>query len=268
MLRERVISTLVGVPVIIACLLLGKFVFTFLIAVVATIAIDELYSMFVLRDYKPSIPLGVIGGLVVVVSALAAGSSGIITTLIAIMIIALMRLAFAQTTIVDTALTVFGIVYVSLSLSHTVLLYTVEYGFIGVLLVFIGTWVSDIGAYGIGSAIGKRKIAPAISANKTLEGLLAGMFTPAVVIAILFVLPWLPFAARQGMPLALIEGFTMGLLIGIAAPIGDLVESRIKREVRVKDSGVLIPGHGGFMDRFDSLMFAAVVGYYFWLLIT
>ncbi|MBI4733464.1 MAG: phosphatidate cytidylyltransferase, partial [Rubrobacteridae bacterium] len=170
-----------------------------------------------------------------------------------------------QGSIVNASLTAIALLYIAVTLSHLTLLYDLEKGVIGVLMVFIGTWVSDIGAYGIGSAFGKRKIAPAISANKTLEGLLAGIGFPVVFLAALFTLSWLPIAAEQGLAIAALRGAGMGLIIGIAAPVGDLVESRIKREMRVKDSGALIPGHGGFLDRFDSLIFTAVVGFYYWL---
>ncbi|MCL6472115.1 MAG: phosphatidate cytidylyltransferase [Firmicutes bacterium] len=267
MLRERVISAVVGVPIIVLFLLLGKYFFTFLILVIVAVGLDELYSIFVLRDLKPNIVVGMLGAIALVIAALVGAKSGLVAVLSAIVIAVLIWQIFTQGSIINTGLTLAGILYVAFTLSHMVLQYNLSFGRIGVLMVFIGTWLSDIAAYFVGSAIGKRKIAPSISANKTLEGLVAGLITPAVVLAILFTLPWLPFAAEQGIFIAILKGFGMGLIIGIFAPFGDLVESRIKREMRVKDSGAIIPGHGGVLDRFDSVLFTSVAGYYFWLLV-
>lgn len=267
MLRERIISAVIGVPVIIAFLLLGKYFFAFLIAAIAVVCIDELYSMLILRDFRPNILFGIIGGVLIVAGAAFGGSQGLILALAIMVVMALVGQIRTQRGVADTALALFGLLYVAFTLSHMVLHYSLSFGLIGVLLVFIGTWVSDISAYGLGRVIGRTKLAPSISANKTVEGLISGILAPALVLAVLFTLGWLPFAAEQGIFLAMLKGLAMGLLIGIAAPVGDLVESRIKREVRVKDSGAIIPGHGGFLDRFDSLLFTAVAGYYYWLII-
>ncbi|MBE0446572.1 MAG: phosphatidate cytidylyltransferase [Actinobacteria bacterium] len=268
MLRERIISALIIGPVIIASLLLGRYFFAFLVAVIVVIGMDEFYSMLMLRELKPNIVIGILGGVVVVVGALTGGIPGVVFVLAISVIVALVWQTFTEGSMIDTGLTLVGLAYIAFTLSHMVLLYDLRSGLIGVLLVFIGTWISDISAYVFGSTIGRRKLAPAISANKTIEGSIAGLISPAVLLGILFVLPWLPFAAEQGILVASLEGVMMGLVIGLIAPIGDLVESRIKREMRVKDTGVLIPGHGGFLDRFDSIMFTAVAGYYYWLLIT
>jgi len=268
MLRERVISALVGVPVIVLFLLLGRYFFAFLVAAIVVISIDELYSMFLLRDLKPNVIIGVAGGIAIVAGALLGSATGLVLALSLAVIVTLVWQILTQGSVVNTGLTFIGLVYIAFSLSHMVLQYDLNDGRIGVLLVFVGTWASDIAAYSIGRAIGKRKLAPTISANKTVEGGIAGLVTPAIVLGGLFLLPWLPFVAKQGIPLTLIEGIGMGLVIGFAAPIGDLVESRIKREMRVKDTGTIIPGHGGFLDRFDSVIFTAIVGYYFWLVIT
>lgn len=267
MLKERVISALVGIPVIVLFLLLGKYFFAFLITVIVIISLDELYSIFILRDYKPSLLIGILGGIALIAATLFGGKPGMIAMIALLVFVSLTWQIFTQGSIVNTGLTLAGLLYVAFTLSHMVLQYSLSFGRIGVLLVFIGTWISDIFAYFIGSAFGKRKIAPAISANKTLGGSIAGLITPAIALALLFLLPWLPFLKQQGVFLTLLKGFGMGIMIGIFAPLGDLVESRIKREMRVKDSGALIPGHGGFLDRFDSVLFTAVAGYYYWLLI-
>jgi phosphatidate cytidylyltransferase len=265
MLKHRIFSSLVGIPIILLLLFLGPYVFAFMIAVIVLFCIDEFYSILAMREFKPNVLLGIASGVAVVIGALIGGLTGMMLVMTVATAIILMSQIINQGSIVNASLTTIALLYIAVTLSHLMLLHDLKYGVVGVLMVFIGTWVSDIGAYTVGSAFGKRKIAPAISANKTLEGLLAGIGFPVIFLAVLFTLSWLPLAAAEGASIAALRGAGMGLVIGIAAPVGDLVESRLKREMRVKDSGALIPGHGGFLDRFDSLIFTAVVGYYYWL---
>lgn len=268
MLKERIISIVVGVPIIVLFVLLGKFFFAFLVAAIVVLSMDEIYSIFILRELKPNVIIGVLGGLAIVVGAAFGGTSGMVSALSLAVIAVLVWQTFTHGRVTNSGLTFLGLVYIGFTLSHLILQYDLAFGYIGVLLVFIGTWVSDISAFTYGRIKGKRKIAPLISANKTVEGSIAGLVAPAIVLGLLFVLPWLPFALDNGIIIGLLKGIVMGLIIGVAAPVGDLIESRIKREMRVKDTGTVIPGHGGFLDRFDSVILTAVVGYYYWLLIT
>lgn len=121
-------------------------------------------------------------------------------------------------------------------------------------ILFTCTWASDTFAYFVGSAIGSHKLAPSISPNKTVEGFLGSIFgttlTGVVVGHFLFGFPLIHMAAA-------------GCLLAIVATLGDLVESSIKRFTGIKDSGFIIPGHGGVLDRFDSIFFTAPVFYYY-----
>ncbi len=123
-----------------------------------------------------------------------------------------------------------------------------------VWILFACTWASDTFAYFIGSAIGSHRLAPSISPNKTFEGFLGSVvgtgLTAVVVGTFLFGYPLMQMA-------------TIGVILAIVATLGDLVESSIKRYTNIKDSGFLIPGHGGVLDRFDSLLYTAPVFYYF-----
>lgn len=123
-----------------------------------------------------------------------------------------------------------------------------------VWILFACTWASDTFAYFIGSAIGSHRLAPSISPNKSIEGFLGSLIgttlTAVVVGSFLFNYPLTQMA-------------TAGVILAIAATLGDLVESAIKRFTGVKDSGILIPGHGGVLDRFDSILYTAPVFYYF-----
>jgi phosphatidate cytidylyltransferase len=120
----------------------------------------------------------------------------------------------------------------------------------------LSVWANDSLAYFTGSLLGRHKMAPQISPNKSWEGFFGGT---AATIAVWMAAPWIP-----GIRLDPLTAFVVGLGVAIAAVIGDLAESRMKREAGVKDSGRSLPGHGGFLDRLDSLILVCLVAY--WLL--
>ena len=122
-----------------------------------------------------------------------------------------------------------------------------------VWIMFIGTWASDSFAYFAGRSFGSHRLAPAISPNKTIEGFLGGLIgTIAALVGLGYVL---------SMPLTQMAG--LGAAIAVLGTFGDLVESLMKRHVGIKDSGAIIPGHGGIWDRFDSVLFTAPLVYYY-----
>jgi phosphatidate cytidylyltransferase len=164
------------------------------------------------------------------------------------------NIAFRQVKGADTSTTVFGAVYAGFTLSHLVLLRALDSGTELVIIVLASVWAMDVFAYLVGSAIGTHPLAPHISPKKSWEGFIAG--TVGTVTAWLIgwflihpALPWWYFALT-------------GVVVSVAALLGDLAESRLKRETGVKDSGRLLPGHGGFLDRFDSLIVVSIVVYY------
>jgi phosphatidate cytidylyltransferase len=160
--------------------------------------------------------------------------------------------------LVGWGLTLAGALYVGWLAAHIVLLRGLAQGLLWVALALAITWASDIAAYSAGRAWGRRKLAPKISPHKTWEGGIAGLLA-GTLIALLAV----PFLH---VPVA--HALALGFLATVAGTFGDLGESLIKRQVGVKDSGTLIPGHGGILDRIDSLLFVVVVVYYYavWVL--
>ena len=155
-----------------------------------------------------------------------------------------------------SAATIFGVVWIGLPFAHAVLLRDLPHG--GALLVdvLIGTFIGDTCAYFAGRAWGRRPLAPLISPNKTLEGLIGGIAGGTFAF-------WLfAFAYQDWFPggTALLIGFCVAL----AAPLGDLFESLLKRDLDVKDTGRLFGAHGGALDRLDAVLFTAVVGFYVW----
>jgi phosphatidate cytidylyltransferase len=154
------------------------------------------------------------------------------------------------------AVTLLGIFWIGLGFAHAVMLRGLPHGEGIVLDVLVGTFLGDTGAYLGGRLFGSRPLAPAISPNKTVEGLLCGML--AAVAAV-----W--FAGRYQDWLPGTHALVLGLGVALAAPVGDLFESFIKREAGAKDAGRLFGAHGGVLDRLDAVLFTAVVGYYIWL---
>jgi phosphatidate cytidylyltransferase len=130
------------------------------------------------------------------------------------------------------AVTVFGVVWIGVGLGAVVVLR--DASFTLVLAVLLGTWGSDIGAYAIGRMIGRRKLAPAISPGKSVEGFVAGI-------------------------IGTVDALILGFVVAVVGPFGDLLESFVKRDLGVKDSGTLLAGHGGVLDRIDAMLITAPV---------
>jgi phosphatidate cytidylyltransferase len=160
--------------------------------------------------------------------------------------------------ITDSAVLLFGVAYVGLTLGHLLLTRALPEGEFLIFFVVLVTWAGDTGAYYVGVRLGRRPLAPAISPRKTVEGLLGGV--ALAVVAALSARAWF----LPGFSIA--DSVTLGLLLTAAGVLGDLSESVLKRGAGVKDSGTIIPAHGGMLDRLDSLLFAAPAFYYYMVL--
>jgi phosphatidate cytidylyltransferase len=165
----------------------------------------------------------------------------------------------------DTAFSVFGLVYIGLSLATLYLLSTQDNGPSLLLFLFLAVWAGDIAALYIGRAFGRFKLAPTLSPNKTWEGSFASI-AGSILITLLLVYVSTQLAARSldwlSYPGPKLHWIGLAALVNIGAQLGDLVESAIKRGAGVKDSGRLLPGHGGVLDRVDALLLAAPVLWY------
>ena len=153
----------------------------------------------------------------------------------------------------------FGCLYVALLLGHFILLRNMEQGIAIVLFVLIVTWLSDTGGYVVGRTFGRHPLAPRVSPKKTIEGFLGGIVFSLV--GALMCQAWFFSFISQG------QSIFLGVVLALCGTLGDLTESAIKRSVNIKDSGRLIPGHGGILDRIDSLLLSAP-GFYYYALAT
>jgi len=165
----------------------------------------------------------------------------------------------------DTAYSVFGLIYIGLSMSTLYLLSTQDNGPSLLIFLFLVVWSGDITALYIGRAFGRRRLAPTLSPNKTWEGTFASVVGSVIITLLLIWLAGL-LAAHDidvlNYPGSRLRWIGMAILINAAGQLGDLVESAIKRGAGVKDSGHLLPGHGGMLDRIDALLLAAPLLWY------
>ncbi|MBN1953521.1 MAG: CDP-archaeol synthase [Anaerolineae bacterium] len=162
--------------------------------------------------------------------------------------------------VAEWALGVVGPLYIGGLGVYIIHLRSLPDGLWWLLVVFPAIWLADSAAYSVGRAWGRHKLAPVLSPNKTWEGYIGGVVAGTLAAAGLAALWGLREGVSHPTPL---EGMAAGFLVAVFAPLGDLVVSMIKRHVGVKDSGTIFPGHGGAFDRIDSLLWAAVIGYYF-----
>jgi phosphatidate cytidylyltransferase len=165
----------------------------------------------------------------------------------------------------DTACSVFGLIYIGLSMSSLYLLSTQDNGPSLLLFLFLVVWSGDIAALYIGRAFGKRRLAPMLSPNKTWEGSIASVCGSVGITALLlWVAQTLTAHSVEALfyPGTLAHWLSLAVIVNIGAQVGDLVESAIKRGAGVKDSGHLLPGHGGMLDRIDALLLAAPLLWY------
>jgi phosphatidate cytidylyltransferase len=250
---------LVAVPLAIATIIfnnLGGLPFALFVIAAGLICMHEAYGL--LTIWRPVAVVGLVAVIVMVLVArsgnvghvLEVAMAAVPVTLVAVM------LSDRRRPTVAIAGTLLGIYWVGFAFAHAELLRELPHGNGVFLDVLIGTFVGDTGAYIGGRLFGRRPLAPRVSPNKTVEGLVCGMLLSilAVFLASLYQ-TWL----TQG------HALLIGVAVAVLAPLGDLFESQVKRDAGAKDSGSVFGPHGGALDRLDGALFAVVVGYYIWL---
>jgi phosphatidate cytidylyltransferase len=265
-LGRRVAVAAVGIPAVLAALWFGGWALGGLIAVCAVLATMELYALAGAQGVRPFAMTGAAASGAIVLLATAYPTPGqaaspVLGVLVAVALVALAASVFLRwpggEPLASIAITLLGPVYVGCTLAFAVFLRSLPaVGF--VLLPLVAVWVGDSAAYFAGRAWGKTKLFPAASPGKTVVGGVAGLIGSAVAGTLVAVLT---LTRVPGLGVSALAGALIGAVIGIAAPLGDVAESVLKREAGVKDSGKLLPGHGGMLDRIDSLLFAFPIAY-------
>lgn len=257
MLAKRVVSGVVGIPLVLLLTYVGGIWFAIAVALILLIATSEFHLSF--RSYCR--PLAI-------VSALLSAAFGIIPVfhpsltvwaLLATLMVTLPLIWALFTVEVSAAVerwsfSVASVAYVGLLGSHLTALRVGPQGFELVLLAVLVTWLTDTGAYVVGRLLGRHKLAPKISPGKTIEGAVAGFVVGAVATIGLCRLLQIEIS-----PVTLVA---LVILLPGLGQLGDLAESMLKRSLQVKDSSTLIPGHGGFLDRLDSIFFTTITVFY------
>jgi phosphatidate cytidylyltransferase len=265
MLIRRLLSAAWSLAVLVLFLWLGQPWFSFLVAITAFIAVYELYRLFqpeLARSGRVLYLFGQVWTVLFVLSPLS-GKTFVLPLLVATAVIFSLLLGFRRpdekpSAIGEWAWNLSGIFYVGWLLSHYVMLMGLENGRVFVILVLFSTFACDTASFLVGSAVGKRKMAPTISPGKTWEGA-AGGFAAAIGASFLL-------TAVFNLQIGYFHTLVLGMLVGVLGPLGDLSESMIKRDAGVKDTGRIMPGHGGLLDRIDSVLFVGAAAYYYIIL--
>lgn len=288
-LARRVAVAVIGIPVAVAAVHAGGWVLGGLLAVLAAGGALELYRLAGRQGVRPFTSLGAAAALGSVLLAAwrpAAGAAAgpLLGVAVALALVTAGAAVWARGVegrpLAAVAVTVFGVVYSGWTLAHAVFLrheFIAGAGdpragapaFLGsdawlgtaVVVFVVGlTWINDSCAYFAGRAWGRRKLIPRVSPGKTVVGAVAGV---AGAVAFGAAYAWVVLAGWYGLAVGPLAGAAGGVLIAVVAQVGDLAESVLKREAGVKDSGRLIPGHGGILDRLDALFFTLPAAYWY-----
>ncbi len=269
-LSKRVLVSVVAIPLVLGAVYIGGGALGGLLGIVSALAAWELHRMAQAGGTRPlAVGIGLAAAFPLAVQAWYEGLFAVPLSVLAVIMIALVVLSIWQRGVdgrplAAVSITVFGVLYTAGALSFAYGLryhrWTVDAaaGTALLLLPMVLTWASDIGAYFVGRAIGRHKLIPSVSPGKTVEGALGGLAATVLVTWLYVVFILRPVAHLSLSPLAMV---LFGLAISVAAQLGDLAESLFKREAGVKDSSKLIPGHGGVLDRIDSLLFVLPVAF-------
>ncbi len=251
----RIAWALPWIAIVVTIVVVGGELFAVAMVVFACIGLAELFQMT--RDARPFLTVAFAVAAALVAAAFYGDHFQIVLVLVAsvpVIFAAAVLRPHREGATVSMAITLFGIVWIAIPFAHAVLLRELpDHGAALLVDVLVATFVADTAAYAGGRMFGRHRLAPALSPNKTLEGLAFGIVggTAGFWFAGLYQ-DWLPG----------LEALAMGLCVALVAPIGDLFESLIKRDLQIKDSGTIFGPHGGLLDRLDAVLFTVVAGYY------
>jgi phosphatidate cytidylyltransferase len=252
---NRIVVAIVLLPVVLGLAYLGGW-WVFALALVA--ALVSLHEFWLLcRPLAPLAPAGYVGAVLALVGAETGGIGWAVGGVLVVFVLAFVLKAISEARAAATAAisaTVMGTVWIGLGLAFLILLRELPgHGRLALFTVLIAVWAGDTFAYLGGRLFGRHKLAPQTSPGKTWEGV---VFGTAATVFVAFV------ALYKANFLSIPQSLVLGAVLAVAAPLGDLFESLLKRDMDVKDTGTLLGGHGGMLDRIDALLFAAPAAYF------
>jgi phosphatidate cytidylyltransferase len=269
MLIKRVLASLVLAIIGIPAIILGGIYYYFLITLLLAIAAWEFGRIFTVMDHRPSMAL-LVGGVVVLcmVRSYFPELAAVTLTLLVLASMTYHLMEYEKgrdKAASDFAITTAGIIYLGWVGAYLIDVRKLPDGLWWLLLVLPAVWLADTGAYFIGKRFGKHLLCPRLSPKKTWEGYWAGVIA-GILGTLGFIFLW---RAVGGFVIPLWKGLLLGAVLSLLTTLGDLGESMFKRQAGVKDSSNIIPGHGGVLDRLDSWIWAAALGYFLitWFLI-
>jgi phosphatidate cytidylyltransferase len=246
---------LVGVPPV-------QPLFSLFITLLAAVGLHEFYTMSRVKGLTPELGGGVLMGSLLVLSA-HFGNPALTAMMLffAVVVVAWLHILRKNHSLPGLSATVFGLIYVGWLASYFVMLHRIPVLGPGlVTLLILAVALADTGAYFVGRSLGRHKLAPSVSPNKTIEGAVGGVVCAALAMAVIFVLRnqlgWVAYPSWS-----LLRYVLTGVLLALLSQIGDLAESMMKRDAGIKDSGEIFPGHGGVLDRCDGFLFTAPMLY-------
>lgn len=253
MLKNRLLTGLIGIPLVLSLLYVDGVYLVFFISLVALVGMFELTNVLALPALIRH-NLYLFAFLTPLTFYFFPRSEALLFSAFLLTLFLLVMSKSISSSQVWLAL--FCYLYLPLLLSFAVLLLQKTSGQSLILLVLVATWLTDTVAYFAGSTFGKHKLAPAISPNKTVEGFIASLISVTLLIPFIFK-NFFPFKFQ----FTAVELAVLGGVLALAGAAGDLFESALKRQLKIKDMGSLLPGHGGVLDRIDSLLFTLPVSY-------
>jgi len=262
-MRTRLLTAIVLIPIVIWCIYLGGLPFLALVALLLTLAEVEFCRLVARDGFHPALAFGIGMVWLFLLDAQFPSLELLQPGMALILLASLAWQLFHRrgSPVADWALTVTGGFYLGLCGACLIRLRSLPDGLWWTMTAVPAIMLADSGAFFVGRTWGRRKLAPTLSPGKTWEGYLAGVVVGGLLTALLASL-WRVGAGAET-AVSGVHGLILGSLIAVFAPLGDLAVSMIKRRVGAKDSGAIIPGHGGALDRVDSILWAAVIGYYY-----
>ncbi|RXI37785.1 phosphatidate cytidylyltransferase [Clostridium tetani] len=258
-MSKRYLGALILSPLIIFLFIGGKY----LKALIFLISLRGMYEFYKAIEKKIE-PVSILGYVLCIVYYLFIlnteinGELFFYISILAVFILMLMPIFNEKYNFISGGVTLLGFIYVAIFFSFIILVNSKMYGNYLIWLIFLSSWICDTFAYYSGKYFGKKKLCTKISPKKTIEGSIGGLLGSIIGCTIFGV-----FSINKGVDISLIHFILIGAISGILSQLGDLVASSIKRYVDVKDYSQLIPGHGGILDRFDSILFSSVTVFYY-----
>jgi len=251
-LKKRIFSALLVIPLVIFLVWQGGLLFFALIFLISHLALRELYELLQVSIKRLRLA-GLTGNALLLPIMFLFGIEAFFLALIVffLSLFTLYWLSYPAGDFPKLTAVLFGKLYITTMLSLIFVIRTMPVGFNLVVMLLLAVWATEAGAYFFGLTFGRRRLAPRVSPKKSVEGALGGLI--AALFVLWLIAPYLGFSR--------LSGVSLGFILSLSGQVGDLAESALKRWAQAKDSGSFLPGHGGVLDRLDSLLFALPAAY-------